>query len=55
MFNNTQHREVSLSSAINVFTAILLIIMVGKLALGFDTAILLMVVAMFTSFVYIFL
>lgn len=54
MSNNMQHREISLSSAIGIFTTILLIIMVGKLALGFDTAILLMIVAMFTSFVYVF-
>lgn len=49
-----EHREVGLAGSIGIFSAILAIIMVGKLFFGFDTALLLMIVSMFTSFVYVF-
>jgi NhaC family Na+:H+ antiporter len=53
MSKPVEHKEVGLTSSIAVFATILAIIMVGKLILGFDTALLLMIVSMFTSFVYV--
>src|SRR6056297_1026826 len=53
MSKPVEHKEVGLTSSIAVFATILAIIMVGKLILGFDTALLLMIVSMFTSFIYV--
>lgn len=54
MSGEIEHREVGLGGSIAVFCVILAIIIAGKLVFGFDTALLLMIVSMFTSFVYVF-
>ena len=52
--NEPKHREVGIAGSIGIFSVILAIIIVGRLVFSFDTALLLMTVAMFTSFVYVF-
>lgn len=47
-------KKVSLGASVLIFAAILAIIVIGKLVLNFDTAILLMLVGIFTTAVYCF-
>jgi len=47
-------KKVSLATSVFIFAAILAIIVIGKLVLNFDTAILLMLVGIFTTAVYCF-
>jgi NhaC family Na+:H+ antiporter len=47
-------REISLQGAILIFGSILAIIVVGRLIMGFDVALLLMFIGMFTTAVYVF-
>ncbi|MDO4952581.1 MAG: Na+/H+ antiporter NhaC family protein, partial [Synergistaceae bacterium] len=49
-----KHREVTLASSVAIFVAILAIIILGKLVFNFDTAILLMLIGVFTTVVYCF-
>ena len=49
-----KHREVTLASSVAIFVAILAIIILGKLVFNFDTAILLMLIGVFTTAVYCF-
>jgi len=50
----TQARKIELAGAVSVFATILLIIVVGRLVLGYDVALLLMFCGMFTTVVYCF-
>lgn len=49
-----KHRDISLGGAVLIFGIILSIIVVGRLILGFDVALLLMFIGMFTTAVYVF-
>lgn len=48
------HKNISLGGAILVFGAILFIIVLGRLVMGFDVALLLMFIGMFTTTVYVY-
>ncbi len=48
------HKEISLGGAVLIFAIILSIIVVGRLILGFDVALLLMFIGMFTTAVYVY-
>lgn len=48
------HKEISLGGAVLIFGIILSIIVVGRLILGFDVALLLMFIGMFTTAVYVY-
>lgn len=49
---NKKQKEVGLSAALGIFGTILIIIMVGRLAFGFDVALLLMFCGMFSTVVF---
>lgn len=48
------HKEISLGGAVLIFAIILSTIVVGRLILGFDVALLLMFIGMFTTAVYVY-
>ena len=54
MTETQKHRDISLGGAILIFAVILSIIVVGRLIFGFDVALLLMFIGMFTTAVYVF-
>ena len=54
MTEHQKPRDISLTGAVAIFATILGIIVVGRLLLGFDVAILLMFIGMFTTAVYVF-